>query len=225
MPGETYFQWALQYLKQFLADSKGYVAFIPYAAVGFSYAEYEQKLAQAWAGLNLQVKSVHHAPDKRSLIENASAIAVGGGNSFALLNKLYEEDLMGVIRSNVAAGKPYIGWSAGSNMACPTLKTTNDMPIVQPPSFEALNLIHFQINPHYTEQRIPNHGGESRVERIKEFLAINQSVKVLGLPEGMLLRKTGNKLMLEGNGEAVVFNYGADPTKIKSSTDLSKLLH
>jgi len=224
LPGQSFFAWAKDYLKLFSSNFNGYVAFVPYAAVGFSYDAYEDKVQQAWQEIGLKVESIHRATNKKAFIEEASAIAVGGGNTFALLNMLYKEDLIKVIVEKVANDTPYIGWSAGANMACPSIKTTNDMPITEPESFNALNLIPFQINPHYTEQRIPGHGGESRVERIKEFLTANQQLPVLGLPEGMLIEKNNNKLSLQGEGEAVLHRFNQAPVSFSKESDISFLL-
>ena len=205
LPGEPFFDWALPYLKDFMQGISGYVAFVPYAAVGFSYDAYEEKLRSGWKDLGLEIRSVHRADNQAQCIEDAAAIAVGGGNTFALLHQLYAEDLVQIIQSKVGSGTAYCGWSAGANLACPSIKTTNDMPIVQPASFEALGLIPFQINPHYTEAKLPGHGGEGRVERIKEFLVLHPEVPVLGLPEGMLVERRGNDLRLKGNAEAALF--------------------
>jgi dipeptidase E len=125
-------------------------------------------------------------------------VAVGGGNTFLLLRTLYRTGLLKAISEKVRRGMPYLGWSAGSNVACPTIMTTNDMPIVEPPSMHAMNLVPFQINPHYTEATIPGHGGESRDQRIAEFLVMNPSMPVIGLREGSMLHITGGKVTLQG---------------------------
>jgi dipeptidase E len=119
---------------------------------------------------------------------------------------------------------PYLGWSAGSNLACPTICTTNDMPVVQPPSFAALNLVPFQINPHYTDQVIANHGGETRAERIAEFLALNPMVRVVGLREGTWLRVDDGDLTLEGPHPLRLFEAGAEPREVPPGADLRFLL-
>jgi dipeptidase E len=224
IPGQPFFGWAMSHLQTFTSQLTGYVAFVPYAAVGFGYDEYEHKVAQAWKELDIEVKSIHHAFDKKTFLKEASCIAVGGGNTFALLNLIYQEQILDTIKEQVAGGIPYIGWSAGANMACPTIKTTNDMPIVQPKSFDALGLIPFQINPHFTEAKIPGHGGEGRVERIKEFLAVNQHMPVMGLPEGMLVEQVDDKFFLKGEGVATLFRFNQEQQQLVSGSDLSTML-
>ena len=152
------------------------------------------------------------------------AIAIGGGNTFQLAKLLQENALLTPIKDAVEKGMPYMGWSAGSNITCPTIMTTNDMPIVEPQSFNGLDLIPFQINPHYTEATIPNHGGESRDMRIQEFVTLNKSVKVVGLPEGSLLRKEGDQLFFIGKGICKIFSYDQSPQAFKDGDDLSFLL-
>lgn len=223
MPGNPFFGWALPHVQKFISGVEGYVAFVPYAGLSISYDNYAQKLKGAWQELGVEIRSVHEDGNPASVINGASIIAVGGGNTFALLSMIYQEGLLELIRQRVMQGIPYIGWSAGSNLACPTIKTTNDMPIVQPPAFDALNLIPFQINPHYTELTIAGHGGESRMDRIKEFLVINE-MNVLGLPEGMLLERNAEQLYLKGKGSAAHFKIGGELTYYQDETDLSFLL-
>ncbi|MDH5474108.1 MAG: dipeptidase PepE, partial [Cyclobacteriaceae bacterium] len=159
--GEKYFDYAKGTIIEFLGVSVSKIVFIPYAAVTISYDEYTSKVSDALEEVGCEIKGIHTFNNPLEAIENAEAIAVGGGNSFELLKQLYDNNIVETIREKVKNGTPYIGWSAGSNMSCPTLMTTNDMPISQPPTFEALHLIPFQINPHYTEHTLPNHGGES----------------------------------------------------------------
>ena len=129
---------------------------------------------------------------------------------------LYQEQLIEPMRERVARGAPYVGWSAGANLACPTIRTTNDMPIVEPPSFDALGLVPFQINPHYTDARIPNHGGETRGERLQEYLAANPVTTVIGLPEGTMLDVQGDVVTFTGDQQAVVLQHGKEPMRISS---------
>jgi dipeptidase E len=181
--GEPYLGWPINHIEQFLGKSITKVAFVPYAAVTFSYDKYEEMVNAALSKIGVEVSSIHHHHSPKHAIEEAEAIIIGGGNSFRLLQQLYELDLIQSIRQKMNQNTPYIGWSAGANMACPTIKTTNDMPIVEPKSFEALKLISFQINPHYTELTIADHGGESRLQRLQEYAAINE-IPVACLPEG-----------------------------------------
>jgi dipeptidase E len=149
---------------------------------------------------------------------------VGGGNTFRLLQCLHETGLLDAIRERVLAGMPYLGWSAGSNVACPTIRTTNDMPVVEPPSLDALNLLPFQLNPHYSDYHPPGHRGETRAERLAEFVALNAGVPVLGLREGSILRREGERLTLLGvPDDAVLLGLGAMQS-VHRGDDLSYLL-
>jgi len=132
--------------------------------------------------------------------------------------------LLDPIRVKVHSGTPFMGWSAGSNMACPSIMTTNDMPITELLSFTALDLIPFQINPHYTEATIPNHGGESRNMRIAEFLEVNRDIKVVGLPEGMIIKLEGNTYSLVGEKGAKIFKYGMEEIWVKESAEFNEIL-
>jgi len=170
------------------------------------------------------VRSVHDAPDRLQAVLDADAIVVGGGNTFHLLKTLYDQQLVDPIRNRVRRGSPYIGWSAGANIACPTIRTTNDMPIVEPPSFTALDLVPFQINPHYTTASIPKHGGETRADRLLEFVEANPGMPALGLREGSMLRVEGTELSLLGELPACVFASGRDPVDVTREDSLQFLL-
>jgi dipeptidase E len=167
------------------------VAFVPYAAVTFSFDSYESIVKPVFEQLGYALESIHHSTDPRAIIEKADAIAVGGGNTFALLKRMYDAEIVDAIRAKVRAGTPYVGWSAGSNVACPTIRTTNDMPIVQPPTLWALGLVPFQVNPHFISGKPVGHNGESREERLAEFLQINAPEHVFALPEGSALLSDG----------------------------------
>ena len=223
MPGTSFFKWPRPHLKDFLGSVTGEICFIPFAAVKLSFDAYEQTVATAFDPIGYRVKSIHRVGDKKQFIESAPAIMVGGGNTFALLSRMYESDLLDSVRRKVASGTPYIGWSAGANLACPTLKTTNDMPIVMPPSFDALNLVPFQINPHYHELKFENQGGETRRERLEEFLVMNPKSCVIGLPEGMFLRRDGKSLKVGGDGTAKLYSSGK-VTDLRPGTDVSYLI-
>jgi dipeptidase E len=184
---EKYMQWCDSTIAYFLGKATDNLIFIPYAAVGFSYGTYTAKVNQALAHHSIQVKGIHSFENKSEAIENASAILVGGGNTFHLLKMLQEYKLDTILHNAVKKGTPYIGWSAGSNIASPSICTTNDMPIVEPYSFKALNLVSYQINPHYTEASILNHGGETRKQRLAEYLAANPENRVVCLPESSYL--------------------------------------
>ncbi|MGB0428830.1 MAG: dipeptidase PepE [Bacteroidia bacterium] len=221
LKGDPYFQWPLPYVQAFcerLNIKK--VAFVPFAAVTFSFDEYTSILQKATKSIGLEIIGVHN---NVNALAEADAVAVGGGNTFALLKRTYEAGLVQKIRDKVNNGVPYMGWSAGSNMACPYVFTTNDMPIVEPPSFNALNLIPFQINPHYTNMVLKGHGGESRDTRINEFTAIN-NLNVAAIPEGSLIEVAGSKIAYKGAGQLKHFKQGQQPKLYTQTDDISFLL-
>ena len=220
--GMQYLEHALESLKDFLGAERR-VLFVPYALA--DYDGYTAGMQTALAPLGAAVRGVHTFSDPRRAVSEARVLYVGGGNSFRLLKALQQQDLLTVVRQRVEAGElRYVGSSAGTNMACPSLCTTNDMPIVQPHSFEAFGLLPFQINPHYLDPD-PNstHQGETRAERIAEFLEEND-VPVLGMREGSWLQRNGPALRLEGIAGARLFMRTAEPQEIAPGTDLSWLL-
>ncbi len=222
-PGTPYLSWALDHVREFLGPSRK-LLFLPYAAVRFGWDEYTARVGGALAPLDVAVTGIHRADDAVAAVRDAEAIAVGGGNSFHLLKHLQERGLIGPLRERAAADVPYIGWSAGSNVACPTIRTTNDMPIVEPAGFRALALVPFQLNAHYTEARLPNHGGETRPERLAEFIAANPGTWVVGLREGSLLRVTDGDVQLLGEHRAAVFGMGGRAVEYEPGADLRFLL-
>lgn len=225
MPGTAFFTWPRPYVTAFLGEKPKNLVFIPFAAVTFPMDEYEDVVRKVFNEMNYSIFSIHRVSSKRKAIEDAEGIVVGGGNSFALLDRLYSEGLVETVAQKVLSGTPYIGWSAGANLACPTIKTTNDMPIVYPPSLDALNLIPFQINPHYHELRFENQGGETRKERLAEFLMMNPELQVIGLPEGMLLQREDDVLTIKGAGTARLYQSGKATIEINADTDLSELIN
>lgn len=224
MPGTSFFSWPRPHVQAFLGKDIKEVVFIPFAAVTLSFDDYAEAVAGAFGEMGYTVKSVHRAKAKKDLVRNASAIVVGGGNTFALLKRMYDEGLLDEVRKRVVDNAPYIGWSAGANLACPTLKTTNDMPVVMPPSFDALDLVPFQINPHYHELRFENQGGETRRQRLEEFLMLNPSLTVVGLPEGMFIRRLGDSAETGGEGAAKLYAAGHEVRELTAGTDVSFLL-
>lgn len=224
MPGEAYLDYPKHEIKKFLGEQPLTALFIPYAAVTFSFDVYEQKVAERFAEIGFQVKSIHHFSDPVKAVNEAEAIVVGGGNTWQLVRMLHDNGLMDVIREKVIAGTPYVGWSAGSNVACPTLRTTNDMPIIDPRGFETTGLVPFQINPHYLDVNPEGHGGETREQRIEEFLQINPGVYVIGLREGTMLHVEGLAMKLIGQRTARIFRKGDAPLEMSSGDDLSFLL-
>lgn len=221
--GEEYLQYPIQTIGHFLGDV-GEVLFVPYAAVTFSYDAYLAKVQKRFDDLNINVRSVHEFSNPVHAVQKAHAIVVGGGNTFALLKKMQEEGLVEAIRERVSQGVPYIGWSAGSNVACPTICTTNDMPIVEPASFKAAGLIKFQINPHYLDTHPAGHAGETREQRIEEYIQANQKMYVAGLREGCILRLEGGHLSLIGPRPLRVFRHNREPRELNAGDDLSLLM-
>ncbi|WP_286232438.1 dipeptidase PepE [Thalassotalea sediminis] len=212
-----YLSHALPMIKQQLKETTS-VIFVPYAGVGFTYQAYTEKVNQALLPLNIQAKSLDQFSDKKSAILNTDAIIVGGGNTFTLLDKLYHYDLIDTIKYAINENAvKYIGWSAGANIAGSSIKTTNDMPIVQPPSFKALGLVNCQLNPHYSEYIPPGFNGETREQRLNEFMVVAPETLVIGLVEGSALKVIGNKyqyLSSEGIEEPMYLFKGGVKQKV-----------
>ncbi|MBO7235112.1 MAG: dipeptidase PepE [Alistipes sp.] len=221
--GEEYLKYPIAEIAKTLKGVTE-VVFIPYAAVTFSYDEYEAKVQARFNEIGIKVKSIHHALNKRNFLRSAEAIVIGGGNTFALLKRMQEEDLLDMIHRRVKGGVPYIGWSAGSNVTCPTICTTNDMPIVQPESFRAIGLVPFQINPHYLDANPAGHAGETREQRIMEYLEANRSRYVVGLREGCMLRIDDNGIELIGSRPMRIFKKGMATYEVQPGEDISFLI-
>jgi len=209
--GSGYLEHAETEIRDFLGDVKR-VLFVPYAL--FDRDKYAATAKQRFQKMGYELTSVHTAEDPIAAVNETDAIFIGGGNTFRLLKTLYDVELIEPIRNRVLNGMPYIGSSAGSNIAAPTIKTTNDMPIVQPPSFNALGLVSFQINPHYLDPD-PNskHMGETREERIVQFLEENDT-PVVGLREGAMLRIEDDETVLRGSSGARIFRKGMEAVEI-----------
>ncbi len=222
-PGEAYLDYPKEQIKKFLGEKSVNALFIPYAGVTFSYDDYEKKVENRFSELGHHITGIHRFSDPVKAVEEAEAIVIGGGNTWKLVQMLYQNRLLEPIRKKVLSGTPYIGWSAGSNVACPTLRTTNDMPIIFPGSFDTLNLVPFQINPHYTDAHPEGHGGETREERIKEFIEINPDVYVVGLREATMFWFENNQLRLIGPRPARIFKKGIDPKEADAGMDFSFL--
>jgi len=222
-PGEPYLDYPKHRIKEFLGDRHVKALFIPYAAVTFSYDDYELKVRDRFREVGHDVISIHHYTDPVSAVQKASAIVVGGGNTWMLLKLLRDNKLIEPVRKKVLAGTPYIGWSAGSNVACPTIRTTNDMPVVQPSSFRAFNLIPFQINPHYLDANPAGHAGETREQRIEEFIEVNAGLWVAGLREGTMLIIEGTDIRLSGPRKARIFKKDHQPLELGEGDDFSFL--
>ncbi len=218
--GENYLDhWAAE-IVDFLGAIKQ-IVFVPYALDDLN--AYTKKTRDRYAAMGIRVTGIHEN-DPRKMVTEAEAIHIGGGNTFRLLKKIYDEDLIDLIRHRVSDGMLYLGASAGTNVATISIKTTNDMPIVYPPSFEALNLVPFNINPHYIDpDPSTQHMGETRDQRISEFHEVNNA-PVLGLREGALIQREGDTLTLKGKNGAKLFTKGNTPQLYNTGADLSFLL-
>lgn len=222
-PGRSYLDHAREVIAEHL-DGVTELLFVPYALA--DHDGYTAKVAAFMDTLGIRVRGAHTAREPRELVASAQAVFIGGGNSFRLLKSLQRHGLVDAVARRIRAdGVPYMGSSAGTNMACPTLRTTNDMPIVQPVYFDTLGLVPFQINPHYLDP-VPGsaHMGETREERLRQFLEEND-VPVLGLREGTWLRRSHDALELGGLAAgARLFTPGAEPVEHAPGADLSPLL-
>lgn len=215
--GQGYLDHVANEIVDFLKGIKT-IKFVPYALKDRD--AYANTVHKRFKKMGIDLESIHKAKNPQKAISEASAIFIGGGNTFRLLNELYRTKIIGIIRDKVEQGMPYIGASAGANVTCPTIKTTNDMPIIQPSTFKALSLIPFQINPHYIDPD-PNskHMGETREQRIKEFHEEND-IPVVGLREGAWLRIEKEKIFLKGAAGAKVFVKGENPVNYESGAKL-----
>ena len=221
--GGNYLDYLLPVLKLHFKNCKS-ILFIPYAQPsGLSYDEYTNRVAVAFAELNIAVKGIHEFEDPKAAIEQADGIFTGGGNTFLLVFQLYKNKVMNALAEAIKNGTPYLGTSAGSNICGLTMQTTNDMPIVYPPSFQTLGIVPFNLNPHYLDADLQlKHNGETREMRIKEFHFLNSS-SVLGLREGSWLEVKGKKITLKGGLCARLFQQNSVPKEIESESDLSNL--
>lgn len=218
-----YLEYLLPELELHFKDCKT-VLFIPYArSGGITHEEYTTKVALAFAKINITVNGIHQFENPIEAIEKAEGIFTGGGNTFVLVSQLYKYKVMEVLAQILKSGTPYLGTSAGSNIAGLTMQTTNDMPIVYPQSFQTLGMIPFNLNPHYIDIDKPsNHMGETREDRIKEFHSFN-SIPVLGLREGSWLEIKGEAITLKGNLKARLFRQKQEPEELESGSDLSHI--
>lgn len=200
------------------------ILFIPFARPGgITHDEYTANVNKALNQIGITAKGIHEFEDQKSAIANAKGIFTGGGNTFVLVNQLYKNDLLEPIKQAINSGTPYLGTSAGSNICGLTVNTTNDMPIVYPPSFKTFGFVPFNINPHYLDpDPTSTHKGETRETRIKEFHAFNTQ-PVVGLREGSWLKVKGESIILEGPLQARIFEYGKSPYEVNSGADLSSL--
>jgi len=215
--GSGYLDHAAAEIRDFLGEIDR-VLFVPLAL--YDRDAYALRARARFQKMGYGLDSIHLAADARQAVDAAEAIFIGGGNTFRLLKALYDFDLLGAIRRRVDSGMPYIGSSAGTVVACPTIKTTNDMPIIEPPSFDALGLVSFQINAHFQDPD-PNstHMGETREERLLQFLEECDG-PVVGLREGAMVRVENSSAILKGSSGARIFFQGRDPIEVKPGTRL-----
>ncbi|GAA4065351.1 dipeptidase PepE [Flavobacterium cheonanense] len=200
------------------------IIFIPYARPGgMTHDEYTERVAIAFSKINKKIIGLHIFKNPIEALEKAGGIFTGGGNTFLLVTQLYENDVMQTLSNVIESGTPYLGSSAGSNITGISMQTTNDMPIIYPPSFKTLGAIPFNLNPHYLDPNLQSkHMGETRETRIKEFHAFN-TTPVLGLREGSWLDVKGEKILLKGNLTARLFRQNQVPEEINPETDLAFL--
>jgi dipeptidase E len=222
-----YLQNAAPVIRNFLGDAAIDIAFIPFASVDDAEV-YTAMVREGLKDLPYIIETVT-ATNAKELLESSGVIMVGGGNTFKLLHDIYELNLLDIIRNQVNKGTPYIGWSAGSNILGPGIGTTNDMPVVAPKSFNALGLFPFQINPHYTNAKPPGHNGETRDQRLGEFIKVNPGLPVVGLPEGTALQLENDNLLFIGEQPGFLFSAAGEDAgiikkEIEVNADLSFLL-
>jgi len=221
--GSGYLEYILNDLEAFFKNVKT-VIFIPYARPGgISHNDYTKTASKAFAKINKKIKGIHEFDNPTEAIKNAEGIFVGGGNTFVLTNQLHKNNIINTLQQTIQNGTPYLGTSAGSNICGLTIKTTNDMPIVHPPSFNALAVVPFNINPHYLDPNTNSkHMGETRETRIKEFHHYN-TPPVIGLREGSWLHVNNNSIILKGALSARVFEYNKTPYEVQTGTELNQI--
>lgn len=221
--GSAYLAYLLPELRAHFSNCQS-IVFVPYARPGgISHEDYTAKVREAFAEIDITVKGLHEFESPVKAIEQADGIFTGGGNTFLLVYQLYKTDVMNALADAIKKGTPYLGSSAGSNITGLTMQTTNDMPIIYPPSFRTLGAIPFNLNPHYLDPD-PNsqHMGETRETRIREFHEFN-NVPVLGLREGSWLDVKGEKIILKGHLPARLFRANREPEELQPASDLSFL--
>lgn len=215
LSGKAWLEHALPLIEARL-NGRRRAVFIPFAGVTQTWDEYTAKPAAVLAPLGVSVTGIHTVADPVSAIENAELIIVGGGNTFQLLKESRQRGLLTPIVDVVKRGALYIGWSAGANLACPTIRTTNDMPIVDPQGFDALGLFPLQINPHFTNALPEGHKGETREQRIRELLVVAPELTVIGLPEGNWIEVAQGHATLGGPNTTYVFTAGEDAIALEA---------
>ncbi|MDY0090922.1 MAG: dipeptidase PepE [Flavobacteriaceae bacterium] len=213
--GGEYLEYLLPELEVFFRNVKT-VLFIPYARPGgISHDDYTCKVREAFAKINIAVIGIHEFENPADALKSAQGVFTGGGNTFLLVYQLYKNELMSLLRDVIRNGTPYLGTSAGSNICGLTIQTTNDMPIIYPPSFQTLGVVPFNLNPHYLDP-IPDstHMGETRATRINEFHHLNTQ-PVVGLREGSWIEVNGDSMSLKGSLTARLFQQGKEPVELE----------
>ncbi len=221
-PGHGYLDHCIEEIGRLL-EGKKKALFIPYAAVSETFTDYEARVQKAFDRINVKIESITRFNRARNAVQEAEAIIIGGGNTFRLLKMMQQNVLIEAIRYRVIDGTPFVGWSAGANVACPTICTTNDMPITEPDNLSAINLVRFQINPHYLDIHPENFGGETREERILEYLEMDPYVYVVGLREGSMLRIERGNIELLGTKPARIFHHGQSTFEVMPGDDIDFL--
>ncbi len=222
--GKDYLEYILPVLSNHFKEINE-ILFIPYARPsGLTFEEYTERAKTAFQKININVVGIHEYTNAVDAVNNAKGIFIGGGNTFLLLKTLYEKKVLSAVKNVVENGVPYFGTSAGSNITGLTIQNTNDMPIVYPPTFQALGFLNFNLNPHYLDpDENSTHMGETRETRIKEFHFYN-TIPVLGLREGSWLDVRGNRVILKGDLDARLFQSEKAPLEISPETNLSFLM-
>src|SRR5690606_5508023 len=221
--GESYLEYLIPVIEPLFQNSNE-IIFIPYARPGgVSHEDYTNKVKEVFEGLNLKIKGIHEFIKPVEAMKRAEGIFTGGGNTVLLVEKIYRNNLINQIKEKISIGVPYLGTSAGTNIAGLTMQTTNDMPIIYPPTFQTLGIVPFNINPHYLDPEPGSrHMGETRETRIKEFHSLNTQ-PVVGLREGSWLEYFGDQIILKGGLPARIFRGGHEPVEVESNANLSDL--
>lgn len=222
--GMAYLEHAACYFRDFYRGQVKEILFVAFAGVTKTNDAYVEQVRPVFSSLGIRVTGVHAVADPIAAVRTAEAIVIGGGSTWKLLRELRQMELLAPIRARVLDGLPYAGWSAGANVACPTIMTTNDMPICDPGGFDALALVPFQINPHYLHGNPPGFKGETREERIAEFGVLHPRTWVAGLREGTALVVEDGSIRLLGEAQCRIFRHGHEPREVGVGDDLGFLL-
>jgi dipeptidase E len=221
--GQNYLAYLLPEISELFQKCEE-IIFIPYARPGgISHENYTALVKKTFKDMSFKVKGLHEFKDPKKAINHAEGIFIGGGNTFVLVDKLYRNDVMELLREKIQNGTPYLGTSAGTNICGLTMQTTNDMPIVYPPSFKTLGIVPFNLNPHYLDpDKNSTHKGETRETRILEFHSTNTH-PVVGLREGSWLELKDDEIILKGSLSARIFKAGKEPYELEINSSLTEL--